>query len=68
MNSEVKIQSSDSVAKLTLSHPEIDVDPRLNYFTATIEDAGLRASARVYADMAESIPPLFEDIAANWRG
>ncbi len=64
------IQSSDSAAKLIFSDPEYNTDPRLDYFVATVEDTGLRASSRVYAYMSEALAKLFDDMAGvklKWR-
>ncbi len=62
------IQSSDSAAKLVFSDPEYNTDPRLDYFVATIENTGLRASSRVYAYMSEALVKLFDNMAVNWKG
>lgn len=63
----VEIKSSEGAVRLVLSNPEPS-DREPDYFVATVEDAGLRASARVYAYGASGIAALFEDVAANWRG
>ena len=69
MTDWVEIKSSEGAACLTLSEPEAvrGGDPP-GYFTATVVDANLRASSRVYAYEASSIADLFEDLARNWRG
>lgn len=68
MMNEVIVRSSDTGAKLILSDPEFDLNQSLNYFVATIEDAGLTASSRIYAYRAEELVDLFTDIAKNWQG
>jgi hypothetical protein len=68
MTDEVVVQSSNSPGRLILSNPEYHPNCGLNYFVATLEDADLEASSRVYAYRADALLTLFRDLAANWRG
>jgi hypothetical protein len=68
MIDEVVIQSANSPGRLVLSYPEYRGDSSLNYFVATVEDAGLEASSRLYAFRADALLDLFKDLAANWKG
>ncbi len=56
-------------SQLTFHSPEpADASRPVEHFMATLTLPGLQASAQIYTFMSESLPKLFNDMAADWSG
>ena len=65
---EVAIPQATGGLGLRLCNPERGADGALDYFTAQVVDATIRAQTRVYAFKSDGLPTLFEEMAKSWRG
>jgi hypothetical protein len=65
---EVLIPQTTGHVGVRLYNAERSPNGELDYFSVELFDPTLRANARVYAYASASLPELFDEMAAQWRG